>query len=313
MKATLHSTRDHYIQSRDSLGWELTVCNSLYPEKSPCRRILKQPASYGNLLYDFLSRFLPMGDIRGILEIGGGYGYLMKDFLARNSSAKVTMLDISPFLLERQKETLSGFDVQFMAGDFLEADPLLLEGKDLVILNEILGDFPVALGVSGEALEDSRSGPDQLAGKVKHFCDRYGLELPGAGSFSVNIGALEALEKICSSEIPYIFLSEHSCEARVPPPYEGLIRISSSGGPERIRLKGHDEYTIRFSHLEAVARSWGYISTRGPVADYVQMDFSPRLRSILAVRSGLSDEDEIIRHFLEDLYKYEYLLLTPRP
>jgi len=313
MKTALHSTRDHYMHSRDSLGWELTVCNSLYPKKSPCREILKQPVSYGSLLYDFLSRFLPMDDIREIIEIGGGYGYLMKDFLLRNGSAKATMLDVSPFLLARQKETLSGFDVQFTAGDFLEADPRLLEGKELVILNEILGDFPVALDVSREVLEGPRSGLDELAGKVRHFRDHYGIELPGAGSFPVNIGALEALEKLCRSGIPSIFLSEHSCEARVPPPYEGLIRISSSDRPERISLKGHDEYTIRFSHLEAVARSWGYTGRRGPVADYIQMDFSPRLRSVLAVRSSLSDEDEIIRHFLEDLYKYEYLLLTLKP
>lgn len=98
MNAFMSSTSDYYVHGIDTLGWELTVCNALYPVKSPCRGILKRDDSYGNLLYDYLGRFLPMGEIRSVIEIGGGYGYLMRDFLTKSPSLKVTMLEISPFL-----------------------------------------------------------------------------------------------------------------------------------------------------------------------------------------------------------------------
>jgi hypothetical protein len=35
-----------------------------------------------------------------------------------------------------------------------------------------------------------------------------------------------------------------------------------------------------------------------------------RLRAIMKAPSPWRDEDEIIRYFIEDLYKYEYLLLS---
>ncbi|HEX9909506.1 MAG TPA: hypothetical protein VGA86_01375, partial [Desulfatiglandales bacterium] len=77
----VNSTADYYQSGEDSLGWELTVSNALYPEESPCRKVLKNAASYGDLLYDHLSLFIPMGKVQNVLEIGGGYGYVMKDFL----------------------------------------------------------------------------------------------------------------------------------------------------------------------------------------------------------------------------------------
>ena len=46
----LHSTRDHYLHDPEPLGWELTLCNALQPEESPCRKALRHPDSYGNLL-----------------------------------------------------------------------------------------------------------------------------------------------------------------------------------------------------------------------------------------------------------------------
>ena len=43
---------------------------------------------------------------------------------------------------------------------------------------------------------------------------------------------------------------------------KGLMEIPVAGFPERIHLKGHDEYTVKFSHLEAVATAHGYRDER---------------------------------------------------
>ena len=56
----LNSTADYYKSGEDALGWELTVSNALYPLESPCTKVLKKAASYGELLYDYLSLFIPM-------------------------------------------------------------------------------------------------------------------------------------------------------------------------------------------------------------------------------------------------------------
>jgi hypothetical protein len=104
-------------------------------------------------------------------------------------------------------------------------------------------------------------------------------------------------------------MGEHSCEATVPEPYRSLLSVSPSHQPERIRLKGHDEYTVKFSCLEKVATFYRYSTRRGPFADFLEIEWSDRLRRLMASPSLADDESEIIRHFVEDLYKYEYVLL----
>ena len=106
------------MESLKSLGWELTVCNALYPEGTPVRKLLSRNDSFGHLLYDYLGQFFPMEKVSKVLEIGGGYGYLMKDFLDRNGSLKTCMLDISPVLLEKQKETLKEYACGFSGRGF---------------------------------------------------------------------------------------------------------------------------------------------------------------------------------------------------
>ena len=81
---TLNSTKAYHVNQLNTLGWELTVCNALYPEGTPVRKLLSRNGSFGHLLYDYLSQFIPMENVSQVLEIGGGYGYLMRDFLDRN-------------------------------------------------------------------------------------------------------------------------------------------------------------------------------------------------------------------------------------
>jgi len=107
MSYFINSTAKYHQQDLNSLGWELTVCNSLEPVDSPCRKILASPYSFGQHLYNFLNGIIPLNDIRTVLEAGGGMGYLMRDFLTLNPRLRAKMIDISRYLLAKQKEPSS--------------------------------------------------------------------------------------------------------------------------------------------------------------------------------------------------------------
>jgi len=309
MGYTIHSTADYHIRDIDTLGWELTVCNALHNPHSPCRRFLVRDASYGDHLYDFLDRLVPIRELTRIMEIGGGYGTLMKDFLKREGTIQATMLDISPTLLAKQQETLTGHDVRFILSDFLACDSEWIKDQDLIIMNENLGDFPMYLNIDREVLSIAPQDLEIPLRKIQRLFATYDLEPAPLSPFHFNSGAVEAVEKLCRSQVPFIFIGEHSCEATVPEQYRGLVRIEAPGIPERIALKGHDEYSIRFSDLVKVASFFRYRVIRGPFADFIPFNLTDRLHWLLSLPSDISDEGEIIRHVIEDLYKYEYLIL----
>jgi len=310
MDYEINDTKAYHICNLNTLGWELTVCNALDPEISPCRRILKRNDSYGHLLYDFLMRFIPLQSLKKVIEIGGGYGYLMRDFLDRNGALQAVMLDISPCLMQKQRDILGNRNVDFRQANIMEVDPDALRSFELAILNETLGDLPTLAGVHRDVFLLSPLDLDETLQRLRRIYEQYALNLPQRDTFNVNIGALEVLEKLCHAGIPYIFMSEHSCEAAAPEPMQRFLQIRPTVDPERIRLKGHDEYTIRFSDLEKMALAFRYKVFRGPFADFLEFDLSDKVRYIMASRSSLKDEHEIIRHFVEDLYQYEYLILV---
>jgi hypothetical protein len=189
---------------------EIDICDKvgfrdICPSGSPCRKILKKNKPYGQLLYDYLEYLLPMAKISHILEIGGGY--LMRDFPECHHARKVTMLDISPFLLEKQKETLEYFkNVTYRCEDFLETKPESLPCFDMAVMNENLGDFPTVADIETKSIFNPSGDKIELSLKrICHFIEKYHLSIPDCPFWNINIGAMEALEKLCSSEIPYIF------------------------------------------------------------------------------------------------------------
>lgn len=309
MKPYVSSTADYHRRRLDSLGWELTVCAMLEDPADPCRRILEDDRSYGVHLSKLLSLHLDWESVNGVLEIGGGYGYVMRDFISAHPHIRATMLDISPYLLERQRETVGTGRADFVEGDFLEFDSGRLARFDLAILNEIIGDFPALCDLGAEALDGPNDAPEVTAAR-RLFCD-YGLDRP-VGAFVFNLGAAQAVEKLCKAGIPAIFISEHSCEAAVPQELRSSIAMNTPGFPERIRLRGHDEYTVKFSHLERIAKKMGYTCLRGPYADFLRIRWTDEVRFILSSRSA-RDEHEAVRQFVEDLYRYEYLVLLRKP
>lgn len=303
----LNTTDNYHIHTLRSLGWELTVCNALYPENSPCRRALKSNASFGEHLFNFLGRFIPLTDLKNILEVGGGLGYLMRDFLTLAPDLQATMLDISPFLLQKQKETLTGFPVNFREVDFLQMAISELRSFDFVILNENLGDFPTL--VFQQNIPE-QNDPDTIRSlnRVADFEKEYSLQF--TPDENINIGALEVVEKLCMAAVPYIYLSEHSCEASGNNPSFPHLHFTACGTPEKIALQGHTEFTIKFSHLQIIARAFNYKIFRGQYIDILPIDFNDKVQAALRFSAPLSDQQEILQHFIYDLYKYEYMIMT---
>ncbi|HPD55982.1 MAG TPA: class I SAM-dependent methyltransferase [Smithellaceae bacterium] len=306
MNYRLSTTEHYHTHELDTLGWELTVGNALYPENSPCRRILKTKASLGVNLYRFLEKYIPFSAVRDILEIGGGMGYLLRDFLELNPNIRATALDISPHLLNRQKETLQKYNVEFIQADVLKKDAAFFSRFDLIILNEIMGDFP-ALIPQNNFPSDKTEDLIYFESQAKHFANEYDISF--APDEAINIGALTLLENICRAGVQYVYLSEHSCEAAPPDDLRNMLQITPAGMPERITLKGHDEYTIKFSYLQKIAVAFNHKVRRGPIADFLPLKFCDKLTAIMRVKTPATDEQEIIQQFVYDLYKYEYLLL----
>ena len=306
MSYTLNTTDDYHIHKLNSLGWELTVCNALYHENSPCRQALRHNGSFGTQLFHFLENLIPRDDLKTVLEVGGGLGYVMKDLLTLAPGLQATMLDISPFLLQKQQETLSGFPVNFREMDFLKMPMSDLQAFDFVILNEILGDFPTLV-----AQKDHHVANDpetrRWVNKINDFEEEFSLNF--LANENINIGAIVAMEKLCGARIPYIFLSEHSCEASCNNPSFPQMNFTAPGMPEEISLHGHTEFTVKFSHLEKIAKFFRYKIVRGQYIDILPVDFNDKVETALRLTTPLSDEQEILQHFVYDLYKYEYLVL----
>ena len=300
----LNTTNNYHINDLNSLGWELTVCNALYPSQSPCRKALQSNESFGVQLYRYLEKQIPLDNISSILEIGGGMGYLMLDFLSLKPTLQATMLDISPYLLARQRESLHGFSVQFLEKDALKMETNFLSHFDMVIMNENLGDLPT-LAFNADGKDDPTT--KLSCNKADHFIEKYQLSI--SSGESINIGAWEILEKLCQSKVKYIYISEHSCEAAAPDFLKSFLNFTLTGRPEKISLRGHDEYTIKFSCLQRIAETFNYIIRHGPMADFLKSNFDEKVNTILRLPSAYTDEQEIIRQFVYDIYKYEYLIL----
>jgi hypothetical protein len=62
-------------------------------------------------------------------------------------------------------------------------------------------------------------------------------------------------------------------------------------------------------HLQQIAEAFQYRVIRGPFAEFLNISYSDSLLSFLMSRTVNDGHQEIILHFLEDLFQYEYLIL----
>ena len=82
--------------------------------EAPAAMSYRKKCSFGDLLYEHLASHISLNAVSSILEIGGGYGFIMRDFLRRRGTLKAAMLDVSPVIINKQKETLKGSNVEFI-------------------------------------------------------------------------------------------------------------------------------------------------------------------------------------------------------
>ena len=108
----LNSTADYHSNEVTTLGWELTVCNTLDDALSPARKILKNKTSYGKQLFIFLAQHIKIFGIDAIIEVGCGYGLLMRDMLKMFSPNKLPCLTSPPISQWRIKRNSFRFQCE---------------------------------------------------------------------------------------------------------------------------------------------------------------------------------------------------------
>ena len=299
---SLHDTRNYHLHHPVDLMTEFTVCESLGHSGSPYLRALAMERTYGAVLGDRLRETGILRQGCRLCEIGGGYGSLMRGLLESHGDLveRVVMVDLSRVLLGRQQRALNPWKdrVSFVLGDALEVLPAIC-GVDLFLINEMIGDLPVWM-----ELDPKRLPPEAAA-----LIDRYRLAIPEDGSFHFNVGAIRLVEAICRSGIP-AFLSEHCCDPIIPREMPFLVKDLATGGwPREIRLTAHSEYTIRFSHLEQVARALGRKVEKGSLLELIGYSNVEKARFIFNARACSTDEQALILEFLDHVREYRWLII----
>jgi hypothetical protein len=300
--SSLHDTRHYHLHHPVDLMTEFTICESLGHPGSPYLRALAMEKTYGAILGD---RLREKGILRQgcrLCEIGGGYGSLMRGLLEAHGDLveRVVMLDLSRVLLGRQQRALNPWKdrVRCVLGDALEVLPAIC-GVDLFLINEMIGDLPV-----WTELDPKRLPPEAAA-----LIDRYRLGIPQDGLFHFNIGAIRLVEAICRKGLP-AFLSEHCCDPVIPRDMPFLVKgLATSGWPREIRLTAHSEYTIRFSHLEQVARAWGRKVETGSLLEFIGYANVEKARFIFNARACSTDEQALVFEFLDHVREYRWMII----
>jgi hypothetical protein len=226
--------------------------------------------------------------MRGLLE---AHGELVE---------RVVMVDLSRALIGRQRRVLHPWKdrVGFVLGDALEVLPAI-SGMDSFLINEMIGDLPVWTNLKAGHL------PREVSEVIEH----YRLCIPQGGLFHFNIGAIRLVEAICRKGIP-AFLSEHSCDPVIPREMPFLAKGLETGGwPREIRLTAHSEYTIRFSHLEQVARAHGRRVETGSLLELIGYSNVEKARFIFSARACSTDEQALIFEFLDHVREYRWLTI----
>ncbi len=300
----INSTRGFHRVTTIDLLREFTICESLGSLKSPYIKAFSLEKAYGELLGDFLVKMGLLEPCSVVLEMGGGYGSLMHGLLTSPHGRliqKAFMMDLSTMLLKKQRERLEAFHDKV---SFIQADIHELKGAkgrlDLIIINEVIGDLDTATGLD----------PYDLPEEVSQLITHYGLEIPLQGHFNLNIGALRLLEIICKLGVP-AFISEHSCDPIIPCDMPYLTKgLALDSFPREIQLYAHSEYTIRFSHLIKVARSFGRTIATGSLLDLLGIKDAAALRFIFTSHACSTEKQEIILEFLDHVREYRWLAIT---
>lgn len=233
-----------------------------------------------------------------VLEIGGGTGTFAKSFInqSRLSNATVAnkirlnyhIADLSPILMQSQKRVLSGLlppDNHYQ----LDATELDMPGRkfDLIILNEVVADFPVAnvrRRPSEEVDDVAHRTSEQRwkwAGDGSAYVEKYGLAgQTTPDQFFINLGALRFIERAWDHLSP--------C---------GTVIITEYGSTETYPVQSyhlnHEEYSVHFGHLAACAVKLGYQCKLLTLKEFLDMDDE------VNVLSGREEHILCLNHILQ--------------
>lgn len=298
----LNSTRDYHLKSDIDLMREYTINESLSSSESHYMACIEEPRPFGQIVAEKLKGLGLLKERSIIMEAGGGYGSFMEAMLSSSHGLikRVIMADLSPALLERQRKRLEPFRdmVTFINGDIHEMLPAI-SGIDLVIMNEMIGDLDTMTGLE----------PDKLPAGISMLIDKYGLDIPESGKFSMNTGAINAVEEVCSKGFT-AYISEHSCDPIIPEVMPWLASgLDIDGWPREIKLHGHSEYTIRFSHLIKVAQHFGRKILSGSYAELVGVRNRHFYRFMFESGACSTPEQEIVLEFLDHIREYRWLII----
>jgi len=249
---------DFHLEGIQDAAWEF---DQIEPTVNHCFRFPHEALgglNYGSrfcvsaLRHEYLP-LLDRSNILNVLEVGGGTGAFARSFieqaqqLSESLNINYHILDLSPALMESQRKILS--DLLPESRHFhQDATNFNIPGFqcDLVIANEVVADFPVAL-VKRAAVNASGVPIDEKwEGDGAQYLYKYDLPHQDApDSFFVNAGAFNFIERAWKHLTP-----------------GGTLIVSEYGSqqiyPTRSAHLNHDEFSIHFGHLMACAAKIGF-------------------------------------------------------
>lgn len=241
---------------------------------------------------------LQMSERLNVLEVGGGTGTFARSFLQQSKKLEVLsgirldyhILDLSPALIENQRKLLA--DLLPPNSHFhQDATKFSIPGQkfDLIIANEVIADFPVAVvercSQDGENDDGKRAVSDPVRkwqGPGAYYVERYALSTDDApASFLVNAGAFDFIE---------------CCFEHLAP--GGSLLVSEYGTAERYPVEAHqlnhEEFSIHFGHLAAGAARVGFKCRLLTLKEFLAVDDS------ILVLNGRQDHFLTLNHVLKE-------------
>lgn len=258
------SISDFHVEGIDDATWEFDIVEPTVNHALRFPSELLGGLDYGSRFCDatlkpnvFSAR--SPGARLDVMEVGGGTGSFARSFIERAASTyslAYHIMDLSPALAESQQRILRDVEpaVAYVAQDATEFN---LPGHkfDLIIANEVIADFPVAV-VERRLTEENA----QFAGDGAVDLEKYGLSVQDAPDrFQVNAGVFRFLERAWKHLAPggALIISEYGSESRYP--------------QESFHLN-HSEFSIHFGHVAKCARKIGYHCRLESLREFLGID-----------------------------------------
>jgi len=325
---TLNDTTEYHRGDRASLGWEQTISESLKSASSPYMTALKIQRTYADVIVELLEDRGVLQRNARVLEVGGGNGSLARGILTRREDVSLTILDISPVFQERQKEELASFGdrVQFILADVFDVLQKAKGGRglagafDIVIANEVVGDFPALFDVDQNMLltyledefsreEDARGDRRTLMDDAVDYVSTLDLVISDMPErINLPIGALRFVQDVFSLA-PVLFLTEHSSDYEIPENFQGFFREERPHlWPRQVVLYGHNEIAVAFRHLKKAIQKKGGNAVGGSLMELLNVRNDDGVKGILLSGSVATETHELLCEFINHVKDYQWML-----